>query len=91
MEAPRNDQPPAAPDPVLARRVLWGIGIALVLWGSYLALGTYVFRSELDLRAPLEQRKPLDIRKPLIVLGCVGGFVSCWGFLVWRRFGQKSE
>ena len=52
------------------------IVIGLIVWGTLLALGAYVFRGQ------------YDYRKPLIVMACVGVFVGFWGILLWANRGR---
>lgn len=52
------------------------IVISLIVWGSLLALGAYVFGGQ------------YDFRKPLIIMACVGVFVGFWGVLLWAKRGR---
>ena len=64
------------------QRAIPYIVIALIVWGTLLAVGTFVFRGE------------YDFRKPLIVLACVWLFVGFWGLMLWvhrRRLKRGSR
>ncbi|MFN3150887.1 hypothetical protein [Bremerella sp.] len=54
-----------------------GVVAALALWGTYLAIGSYLGLAE--------GTRGYDIRRGLIVFGFMGGFLLFWGALLWNR------
>ena len=72
----------ASKPPHRARRgVLW-IMVAVVLWGTILAAGTYLYRYEAEPGSLAHQRAA---RRTTVVLGCTGGFIAFWSVaLAWR-------
>jgi protein-S-isoprenylcysteine O-methyltransferase Ste14 len=55
------------------------IVIGLLVWGSLLALGAYLFRGQ------------YDVRKPLIIMACVGLFVGFWGLMLWANWTRLQR
>ncbi len=64
------------------RRLMFGIMLALSLWGAALALGACLFGY--DHQAGEVRFSPSPLRG-LIVLACVATFIGFWATLVRRR------
>ncbi len=64
------------------RRVVVGIMLAVVVWGTVLALGTYLYRYEAEPDILDGQRA---VRRALVVVGCTLGFLAFWGVSLARR------
>lgn len=70
--SPNADLPPDA------EKLLRWIMLALVAWGVFQALGSWLFNH--------------DPRRPLLVLACVGGFLGFWlAMLSARRRRLEAE
>jgi type VI protein secretion system component VasK len=59
-----SELPSASPSPPGAERILFGIMVAIVVWGLFHAAGAWMLNH--------------DARRPLIVLACVAAFLGFW-------------
>lgn len=62
------------PQPPDAERILRGIMIAVLVWGSILAAGSWTLNH--------------DPRRPVVVLGCVLAFLGFWKAMLASRRGR---
>ena len=66
--------------PADAPRIIRGIMLAVLVWGSLLAAGAWTFNH--------------DIRRPIVVMVCVLGFLGFWGAMLSarrRRLDRPSD
>ena len=68
--------------PADRQRMLYGLMVAVAVWGSTLALGAFLFGY--DETAGQVTFSPNPVRG-LITLSCVAAFVGTWLLLVWRK------
>jgi hypothetical protein len=57
------------------------LGVSLLIWAAFFALGAY-----LQVSTDLPRH---DLRKPLIIMGSMAIFLSFWGLALWLR-ARKS-
>jgi len=57
------------------------LALALMIWGSLLALGAYL---QVSADEPLR-----DARKAWVVLGCTASFLAFWGAALWFRARKR--
>ncbi len=60
---------------IAKQRLMWGLAVAVLVWGLYLAVGAVLFN--------------YDIRKGLIVFSCTLGFLGLW-WSVYRVSQQEQ-
>jgi len=60
-----------------SRTILIAIAVALAIWGTYLAIGTFVYG-----------RRPIGA---LIVLACTAVFLGVWGLALWSRERSRRD
>jgi hypothetical protein len=72
---PHTSQEPPEPEAMQRRWMIPYIVVGIIVWGSLLALGTFIYGG-------------YDYRKPLIVLGCVALFIALWGVMIWLNWAR---
>ncbi len=68
--------------------IAWLI-IALLLWGIWLAVGTYLYRFNSAEQDPLDTVRAW--RRGLLVLGCTGAFLTLWLVALAARKRRKPS
>ena len=68
--------------------IAWLI-IALLLWGIWLAVGTYLYRFNSSEQDPLDTVRAW--RRGLLVLGCTGAFLTLWLVALAARKRRKPS
>lgn len=68
--------PPAPPNPQLAARLIVAIMLGVLLWGTALAIGAYLYNQ--------------NIWRGVIVFACTAGFIELWMLLLLIR-GRRPK
>ncbi len=66
--------------------IMAGVMVALALWGTYLAIGSYLGLAE--------GTRGYDLRRGAVVMACMGSFLLFWLALLWyrqRRLNSNDE